>query len=174
MQWDDINRRTTKEEVKEALMSMSPVKALGPDGLYALFYQKTQSIVGDQVYSLVDGFLQTGTLPMGFNDTNLVLIPKTQTLEKTSQFRPINLCNVAYKIVTKVKTSRLKKIMPDLISLVQRCFMLERQITDNIVIYQEVLHTGHALSKGRLGPCLGPMLVGGPYVYIILYMDIYF
>lgn len=55
-QWDGINRRVSYEEVEEALMSMSPVKAPGHDGLHALFYQKTWSLVKDQV-SLVENFL---------------------------------------------------------------------------------------------------------------------
>lgn len=38
-------------------------------------------------------------------------------------------------------TNRLKNVMPDLISPVQSSFVPERQITDNIVIYQEILHT---------------------------------
>lgn len=140
-QWDDINHEIAKEEVTEAIMVIWPVKAPGPDGLHALFYQKNWNIIKEQVHCLVENFFQTGSLPMGLNDTNLVIIPKVQTPERVTQFRPIRLCNVAYKIVTKVMTNRLKRIMPDLISPSQSSFVPESQIIDNIVIYQEILQT---------------------------------
>lgn len=145
-----LNMAITKEEVKEALMAMSPLKAPGPDGFHAMFYQKNWDITRDSLYNLVSDFFNSGYLQEGLNDTNIVLIPKVQMLEKVSQLRPISLCNVAYKLVTKVLTNRLKRTMPELVCPNQSSFVSDRQITDNIVIYQEILHTIQT-NKGQTG-----------------------
>lgn len=63
-----------------------------------------------------------------------MLIPNTKALESMAQFRPISLCNVLYKIVTKVIVNRLKSVFPSLITPNLVSFVAGRQIIDNIII----------------------------------------
>ena len=98
----------TADEVKVALFQMGPTKALRPDGMNALFYQKFWHIVGDDVVSAVLVFLNNGNMLPEINHTNIVLIPKVKNPQKVSEFRPISLCNVIYKIISKVLANRLK------------------------------------------------------------------
>ena len=96
-----------------------------------------------------DGF-DRDELSHEINSTGIVLIPKVNHPESLNQFQPISLCNVRYKIITKVVANRLKNIMAKLVGPMQSSFLPGRHITDNIVIAQEVIHSMNN-KKGRMG-----------------------
>lgn len=148
--WVEINGPFTKEDIKKAVFDMAPYKAPGPDGFHACFYQNSWNVVGDTITNLAQNFFATGTMEKHLNDTSIVLIPKVSCPENIKQFRPISLRNVAYKIITKAITNRLQKVMPKIIGPTQSSFVPGRQISDNIVIYQEVLHMMRG-KKGKMG-----------------------
>ena len=99
---------------------------------------------------MVNQFLFEGIMVQGLNDTNICLIPKTHKPNEMTKFRPINLCNVSYKIISKVLCQRLKKVLPQRISETQSAFGAGRQITDNIMITQEMFHALRTKPGGRV------------------------
>ncbi|XP_052290912.1 uncharacterized protein LOC112498105 [Citrus sinensis] len=80
-------------------------------------------------------------LSEGLNSTLLALIPKTENPSSLKMYRPISLCNVAYKTITKMIANQLHSILPHLVGPHQTSFILGRHITENIVIAQEVMHS---------------------------------
>jgi len=95
---------------------MSAFKAFGPDGCQAFFYQKYWDLIGNQLIHMALRALEGHSLPKEINDTFLVLIPKVENPQCVSQLRPIGLCNVAYKVISKALINRFKPILSKLIS----------------------------------------------------------
>ena len=83
------------------------------------------------------------------NSTFLALIPKEKEAKSFDRFRPISLCNIGYKIITKIMASRLKHILPNIILENQGGFVKGRKIWDNIILVQEVIHS--SLKDGDKG-----------------------
>jgi hypothetical protein len=142
----ELLRPFDEDDVKTTLFSMSPIKAPGRDGFPALFYQKIWGIVGDRVTKACLGILNHGQPISEINDTILTLIPKVDKADKFSDFRPISLCNVMYKIVSRCLVWRMKGFMEKIISENQWAFVGGRQIFDNVMVCFEGIHT---MKRGR-------------------------
>jgi hypothetical protein len=127
-------------EVLEALTSLGPTKASGPDGFIALFYKKYWHLINKEVLVCVDQFFFNHCLLREQNKSFIALIPKASGSHTTRQFRPISLCNIVYKIISKILANRLKAILPKIISPLQSAFVPKRNIQDNTILAHEHLH----------------------------------
>ena len=81
------------------------------------------------------------------NHTDICLIPKIDKPEFATQFWPISLCNVSYKILIKAFVNRLKPLMPRIVSSYQTGFIPSRSIHENIIVAQEILHSMRLLKR---------------------------
>jgi hypothetical protein len=106
----------TFKEVIESLESIGDLKGPGLDGVSSIFYKKFWDDVGEIFSKEVLDVLHQGTMPESWNDKCVVLIPKVDDLESMNNSRPISLCNVVYKIVSKMLANWLKQILPKIIS----------------------------------------------------------
>lgn len=147
----ELTKSFTKDEVKKALQQMHPTKAPGPDGMTPFFFQKFWNIVGDDVSRTVLGVLNDGVDPSNMNTTHIVLIPKIKQPETVKDFRPISLCNVIFRVITKCIANRLKPFLHDLVSINQSAFIPSRLITDNVMTAFEIFHSMKKKKKGRIG-----------------------
>ena len=128
---------------------MEPLKAPGPDGMPPLFFQHFWGLVDADVTNLVLSWLNSSTIPHLLNQTFITLLPKIKNPESVSDCRLISLCNVLYKIFSKMLANRLKKILPCIISKHQSAFTKNRLITDNILVAYESLHYMNNMRTGK-------------------------
>jgi hypothetical protein len=117
----------------------------------SVFYKNFWDIVGDKVVQEVLAILNRGPMPDGWNDTTIVLIPKVNKPTQVKNLRPISLCNVLYKPVSKVLSNRLKHISPEVISPAHSAFVPGSLITDNILLAYEFTHYMRTRRKGKRG-----------------------
>jgi ribonuclease HI len=148
---EELLEEFTGEEISRALFQMAPLKAPGPDGFNASFFQQNWAILGEEISRGILNIFNSGILPHNLNSTLIALIPKCENPECVNEFRPISLCNVMYKLVSKVLANRLKKVLPHIISPTQSAFIPGRLITDNILAAYETLHTMHTGMRGKKG-----------------------
>ncbi|KAH1057052.1 hypothetical protein J1N35_035117 [Gossypium stocksii] len=141
---DFLGKGITNGEIKSALFDMAPLKAPGSDGFQAAFFQNQWDNIGRGIYEWVKKVFEEGIIDPEFNNTLIVLIPKVPNPENFSQFRPISLSSVLYKLVMKIIANRFKSIFPKIIGQEQAGFIAGRSIIDNVIIAQEVLHSMRA------------------------------
>ena len=83
------------------------------------------------------------------NKTNIALIPKIKHPTRMTEFRPINLCNVVYKLISKVLANRLKVVLPLVIAENQSAFAADRLIIDNVLVTFELMHYLNHKTEGK-------------------------
>lgn len=86
------------------------------------------------MYKFAMELLNSGNMQQVVNKTLLVLVPKVIWPKNFMQFRPISLCSVIYKMLTKTLVNILKIILPKVLGPNQDSFILGRQITNNMVV----------------------------------------
>lgn len=108
-------------------------KSPGPDGLNVEFYIFYWNTIGDHLFNAINQFFIEGILPPSWGQTLVVLIPKKDNPFLTSDFRPISLYNVCYKIVTKILANRLRSVILKIVGPEQNGFLPGRGTYDNII-----------------------------------------
>ncbi|XP_059070738.1 uncharacterized protein LOC131860358 [Cryptomeria japonica] len=112
--------QVTEEEVKEVVFAMAAYKASGPDGFPPTFFQVFWEIVKYDLIKATRDFIQMGNLLKKLNNTFIVSVPKVPYPKLIIDFRPISLCNMVYKIFSKVVVNRIKPLLDRDISPSQR------------------------------------------------------
>ena len=130
-QFNNLSKPFSPKEVWNALNCMNPYKS-----------SRARWVPGSILPTpFVLGVLKCQARSKTMNQTILTLIPKVENPQCITQFGPICLCNVTYKLVTNSIVEQLKETLISVISTTQASFVPKRQISDNVVLMQEVLHT---------------------------------
>lgn len=150
---ESLDAPFTEKEISDALFQIGPLKASGPDGFPARFIQRNWLVFKEEVIAAVLEFFRTGVMTVGVNETAIVLIPKVPHPTSLKDFRPISLCNVIYKIVSKCMVNRLRPLLAELILENQSAFIPGCLISDNSIIAFECAHHIQSLRPGAPDFC---------------------
>ncbi|XP_048604867.1 uncharacterized protein LOC125582291 [Brassica napus] len=113
----------TADDIKNAFFSLPRNKTGGPD-------EVTEAILE---------FFKSGCLLKQWNSANLVLIPKKPNASLTTDFRPISCLNTVYKVISKLLASRLKAILPLMVSKAQSAFRPGRLLAENVLLATDLV-----------------------------------
>ena len=97
--------------------------------------------------------LNSSVVLESINYTFIALIPKVKQPRKVFDFCPISLCNVVYKLFSKVLVNRLKIFLAKAIPKSQSAFFFpsRRLISDNVLVAFEMLHYLKGKTQVKLG-----------------------
>lgn len=111
----DILAGPTEEEILKVVNGMHPYKAAGPDGLSDLFYRSQWASIKNSLIQFIQRLFKEGFGIAEINQTIFSLIPKVLHPNLITQFRPMSLCNVDYKILSKILVTKIQPLLPKLI-----------------------------------------------------------
>ena len=80
-------------------------------------------------------------MPREVNCSLIIPIPKVSTPTSVNHFRRISLCNIVYKIISKLLVAKLRPLLDRIISPTQSAFIPNRWIVENQIIVQEIIHS---------------------------------
>jgi len=130
----------TKEEIISALNLMKNNKCPGSDGLPKEFYSKFNYLFMDHFINSINKSFSDGFLCPSQREGIITLLCKNKDHpELLSNWRPISLLNVDYKVISKVLSLRLGRVLPFIIDLDQTCAVKGRSIHDNVHLLRNVI-----------------------------------
>ncbi|KAH6920338.1 hypothetical protein HPB50_028675 [Hyalomma asiaticum] len=135
----DLRCESSMEELRCAIRNMLSNSAPGSDGLTAGFYATFLDTLGETLLSLVNVILRQHKKPDSFSVGRIVLLLKDGAPpNEPASWRPITLLNVDYKIVASIINSRLKALLPNIISPFQSCAVPGRSIFANLTATRDI------------------------------------
>jgi hypothetical protein len=120
--------------------SLPTDKAPGPDGFTGLFIKACWHIIKFDFYKLCQDFWDGKVNLQSINDAFITLIPKVNSPEGPSDYRPISLLNICLKLLTKLLANRLQEKILDLVHVNQYGFLKNRTIQDCVAWAYEYIH----------------------------------
>lgn len=148
---DKLTKVVEEKEIHDALFSMNPEKAPGQDGMTPLFFQRFWSTIKRDIIPAIKAFFNSSFMLKSINHTVISLIPKIFHPTNLKNYRPISLCSVLYKIISKILANQLKFVLDKCISKTQSAFISDRQILDNVIVAHEYMHYVKNKRQGKDG-----------------------
>jgi hypothetical protein len=111
-----VESQVTLDEIKKVLEGFEKSKSPGPDGWTVQFFLEFFNILGETLRGAFEDSTITGVVTSGLNTTFITLIPNTDKPAIFFDFRPISLCNLVYKLISKIINNRIKPALSSFIS----------------------------------------------------------
>ena len=134
-----LQEEFTMEEVLEAINDANSVSAPGPTGqnitFYRLLFLEIPNIMTQALNELVY-MPELGDLPRfrWIRHRKVVYIPKKPSPTTPSDYRPLSMLEVLYKIPSRILAGRLTRILPTVIGPHQHGFMAKKGIQEPSIL----------------------------------------
>ena len=122
-----------------AVFQLNKEKAPGPDGFTLAVYQECWDVIKEDLMRVFFEFHTKGVINQSTNATFIAMVPKKSQTFKISDYRPISLVTSLYKIIAKVLSGRLRKVLHEIIFGSQGAFVERRQILNVVLKANEVV-----------------------------------
>nr|KYP54967.1 Transposon TX1 uncharacterized [Cajanus cajan] len=100
----------------------------------ATFYKTYWHIIGEKVVQVVQEAFMHGSFDPSLSNILITLIPKVEDPKRLMEFRPISLCNIIHKLISRVLVNRLRLWLQNIVIPLQSSFILGRSTSDNAII----------------------------------------
>lgn len=112
-----------RAEVKATIFHIYVNKSPSPDDFGSGFFKAFWSVVGEDVTNVILEFFDNVQMLKQLNSTIIALIPKVEDLLNASQYKPISCCNTIYKCISKIICTRIKEVLPTIVTKNQAAFV---------------------------------------------------
>ena len=131
----------TLKEVKSTLAGMANNKSPGSDGFTVEFYKFFINDIGNYIVNSLNCAYHKGVLSETQRLGILSCIPKgDKPREFLSNWRPISLLNIDYKILSGILATRIKPTLAEIIDKIQKGFLDGRCISENCRLVYDVMY----------------------------------
>ena len=94
-------------DVQRAIKKMKSSISCGPDDLSALLFKNISACIAEQLSLIVDSFMSIGKTPDEWKSSIVTLVYKSDLSSDVSNYRPISLTCVCWKIMERVINTNL-------------------------------------------------------------------
>lgn len=137
---DKVNKKENKDLIKPVtldelttILKKSKGTTPGPDGIGNQVYKIIWDLVGQYIVDSWNFSLSTGSMPLSQRESVICLLDKKGKDRRIlNNLRPITLSNCDIKLITKLYTSRITKIMCRILSTEQAAYLTNRQVHDGL------------------------------------------
>ena len=130
----------SRQELSDAVKTLNLGKSPGSDGFSVEFYLFFWDILGPLLLRVANQCFRDGNLCDSMKGSVTRLIYKKRgDIKNLKNWRPISLLNVDYKIISKVLTLRLSKVLESIVNPDQTCSVPGRSILSNVTLLRDII-----------------------------------
>lgn len=137
----------TEQEIFKTLNGIGDLKSLDLDGYGAIFFKASWKIVKDDVIATIMDFFDRERLYKAFNSTVFTLIHRSDEAKSIREYIHIYVCTTLYKIISKILTDRIGKVLESIIGQNHTTFIPNQNIHNHILLAYELIK-GYSRKEG--------------------------
>ena len=130
----------SEQELKTSINDLHSDKSPGPDGLSLEIFRICFEELKVAFLDMIIEVRYQETLSDSQKQASIVTLPKQGDLTLLKNWRPLSMLNTDYKILTKMLSNRLAKVLPIIIHEDHTCSVKGRVIQENLSIIRDIIY----------------------------------